>query len=84
MRNSTKVPLLVLAGFVAALILIFGGMLLGLEPGVESALRSALPSSWTGTATSADYQLQQEVLNKLESSYYKQVDPAALKTDAVN
>ncbi len=85
MRNSTKVPLLVLAGFVAALILIFGGMILGLEPRVESALRSTLPASWTGTgAGTADSQLQQEILNKLESTYYIQVDPTVLKTDAIN
>src|SRR5665647_626726 len=85
MRNSTKVPVLVLAGLVAAVILVFGGMLLGLEPGVQDVLKSALPASWTGASdSSSDYGLQQEVLDKLESTYYKQVDGTALKADAID
>lgn len=84
MRNSMKVPVLVLAGLVAAVVLVFGGMLLGLDPGVKDALKSALPGSWTGTSGSADYDFQQEVLDKLDSTYYKQVDDAALKTDAID
>jgi carboxyl-terminal processing protease len=85
MRNSMKAPLLVLAGLVAAVILIFGGLLLGLDPGVQDALKSAFPASWTGTSGSrVDYGLQQEVLDKLESTYYKQVDGTALKTDAID
>jgi carboxyl-terminal processing protease len=85
MRNSTKAPLLVLAGLVAAVILIFGGLLLGLDPSVQDALKSAFPASWTGTSgSSGGYGLQQEVLDKLESTYYKQVDGTALKTDAID
>jgi len=84
MRNSMKVPVLVLAGLVAAVILVFGGMLLGLDPSVKDALKGALPASWTSTSGSADYDLQQEVLDKLESTFYKQVDDAALRTDAID
>jgi carboxyl-terminal processing protease len=85
MRSTTKVPLIVLVGFVAAILLVFGGVLIGLHPGAQDALRSALPASWTGTGgTTADYQLQQEVLDKLDTTYYKQVDDARLKTDAID
>ena len=85
MRNSTKVPLVVLAGLVAAVILVFSGLLIGLQPAVQDTLHNALPASWTGGGSgTADYQLQQEVLDKLEENYYKEVDGEALRADAVD
>jgi carboxyl-terminal processing protease len=78
MRSNTKIPLLIVAGLVAAILLVSGGLLLGLNPGVRDAVRGVLPSSLAG----AD--LEQEVLDKLESTYYKQVDVATLKADAID
>jgi carboxyl-terminal processing protease len=85
MRSNAKIPLLVVAGLVAAILLVFGGVLLGLNPGVGDRLRGVLPSAVIGTfdGSSGD-SLQQEVLGKLESTYYKQVDPAILKADAID
>ncbi|MCL5734016.1 MAG: S41 family peptidase [Actinobacteria bacterium] len=86
MRDSTKVPVLVLAGLVAALILIFGGMVLGANPTVYDSLKSVLPAGWTGASgtAGADFRLQEEVLKKLEDSYYEKVDPTILTTQAID
>jgi len=81
MRSSTKIPLLIVAGLVAAILLVSGGLLLGLNPGVRDALHRILPAS---VDRSGDYRVQQEVLDKLESTYYKQVDGAILKADAID
>ncbi|MFH0917212.1 MAG: S41 family peptidase [bacterium] len=82
MRNSTKTPLLILAGLVAAILLVWGGLLLGLNPGVRGAVRGALPSSVV-RAAGGNGDLGQEILDKLESTYYMQVDGAALTDDAI-
>jgi carboxyl-terminal processing protease len=85
MRSNAKIPLLIVAGLVAAILLVSGGLLLGANPGVRDALRSVLPAGVTGGVDgSGGYGLQQEVLDKLESTYYKQVDGATLKADAID
>jgi carboxyl-terminal processing protease len=85
MRNSTKIPLIVLVGLVAAVLLVFGGVLIGLHPDVQDVLRPALPAAWTGTGgVSVDYRLQQEVLDKLDENYYKPVDESKLVADAID
>ncbi len=84
MRRSLKIPLLVVGGLVAAMLLILGGFLLGTRDDLSSALRGLFPVV-AGSSASADaYQLQQEVLDKLDSTYYKPVDDGALHADAVN
>lgn len=85
MRSSAKTPLLIVAGLVAAILLVSGGLLLGLNPGVRDALHGIFPAGVVGSVDgSGDYGLQQEVLGKLESTYYKQVDGATLKADAID
>jgi carboxyl-terminal processing protease len=85
MRQGAKIPLLVVAGLVAAVLLVAGGVLLGLNPDVRGALHDVLPASFFGSSGSADdYALQQEVLDKLESNFYKPVDAAALEDDAID
>lgn len=85
MRHGAKIPLLVVAGLVAAALLVAGGVLLGLNPDVRGALHDVLPASFFGSTGSAeDYELQQEVLDKLESTYYKAVDDSTLKGDAID
>jgi carboxyl-terminal processing protease len=81
MRNRRTVPPVVLVGLVAAILLVFGGFYLGASPGGRDALRGILPARYI--QANADTQLQSEVLQKLESSYYKAVDPAALKEQAI-
>ena len=81
MRNRRTVPPVVLVGLVAAVLLVFGGFYLGASPGGRDALRGILPARYI--QANADTQLQNEVLQKLESSYYKAVDPATLKEQAI-
>jgi carboxyl-terminal processing protease len=80
MRNSLKVTLMVVAGVVAAILLVGGGLLLGADPDIGSRVRALLP----GSASGIDYQLQQEVLEKVEDRYYKDLDPATLEAGAID
>jgi len=82
MNKGVKTILAVVAGLVAALLLVSGGFLLGMNPDIGGNLRDLLPGSLSGF--DSDYRLQQEVLDKLESTYYKPVDDAALKGDAID
>ena len=84
MRRSLKIPLLIVGGLVAAILLVSGGFLLGARDDLSSALRGLFPVV-AGSSASADAdQLQQEVLDKLDSTYYKAVDDAKLHADAID
>jgi carboxyl-terminal processing protease len=82
MRNSTKTLLIVVLGLLAAAILVFGGVLLGMNPRVEGALKDSLPSGWSFSGGDG-YGLQDEVLRKLSSHYYEEVDEGELKKKAI-
>ncbi len=84
MHSSAKVIVVAVAGVVAAVVLFFAGFLLGANPDMRAALHSLLPGSFTSSTSHGDYDLQQEVLDKLDSTYYKEVDPEALRVDAIN
>lgn len=83
MPSSTKVVLIVILGLATALVLVFGGVLLGMDPRVESALRQGLPADWLGGPADG-LDLQAEVLQKLRTTYYKEFDEAALKDEAID
>ena len=85
MRNSTKLTLLVVACVVAAVLLVGAGLLLGMNPQVRDVLRDLVPkgfSSWSSSG--GGYELQQEVLYKLQNTYYQEIDPDALENDAID
>jgi carboxyl-terminal processing protease len=85
MSRSAKTVLLVVAGLVAALLLVSGGVLVGLNPDVRGTLRDVLPGGFFGSSgSSEDFALQQEVLDKLESSFYKPIDAAELEPAAID
>jgi len=69
--SRNKKLLLVLIAVVAAIGLVGGGFAWG-------------ASSSPGKGTGVSYALQDTVLNDIESSYYKAIDPSALETDAIN
>ncbi len=80
MSRSAKIVLLVVAGLVAAFLLVSGGVLVGLNPEVRGKLANILPQSLVG----GDFALQQEVLEKLESTFYRPVEAAALEPGAID
>lgn len=92
MPNSTKTALLAVLSVLVAAALIFAGILLGMDPQVDQAMRGFLGWNSTSTAsnqtvgasTKADIDLQKEIIQKLESSYYKYVDPGSLGTGAID
>lgn len=85
MHRGVKTPLLIIAGLVAAGMLVFGGFLIGVRDDIGSALRGMFPAASVPSAASDEsHQLQQEVLDKLKSTYYKEVDQATLHADAID
>ncbi len=85
MSKSAKIVLLAVAGLVAAILLVSGGILVGLNPDVRGALYDILPGGFFGSAGSSEnFELQQEVLERLESSFYKTVDAGALEPGAID
>jgi carboxyl-terminal processing protease len=84
MSRRAKTALLLVVGLVAALLLVSGGVLAGLNPDVRGALYGVLPGSLFGSSSSEDFDLQREVLDQLESNYYKPLDPEALETGAID
>ena len=87
MPSSLRTALLVITGVVLAALLVVCGVLLGLNPNTRAALEDLFPQSCSGTTqegSGTDYELQHEVLQKLESTYYKQIDPATLEDDAID
>jgi carboxyl-terminal processing protease len=82
MRRSLKIPLLIAGGLIAAVLLVFGGFLLGARSDVGAALRGVFPAVGSSQTDATD--LQQEVLDKLDKTYYKAVDDQKLHTAAVD
>lgn len=64
-----------------AVLLVFAGFLLGMDPQIGGAVRDVFGVGFSG---GSDYGLQQEVLDKLEQSYYKEIDPKVLKAGAID
>jgi len=84
MPRSLKIPLLVVGGLIAASLLVLGGFLLGTRDDLGAALRGLFPVVAGSSVSGDSYQLQQEVLDKLDSTYYKAVDDATLHADAID
>ncbi len=83
MRRSLKIPLLVLGGLIAAVLLVSGGFLLGARDDLGSALRGLFPV--VGSTQSGDSDaLQLEILDKLDSTYYEAVDDQKLQAAAID
>lgn len=82
MTNGKRLTFLIVGGVVLALLLVWGGMLLGLNRGVHDTLRGLLPSGVVSGAS--DFRLQREIMDKLESTYYKPVDEDILQEGAVD
>ena len=84
MRRSLKIPLLIVGGLVAAILLVTGGFLLGARDDLSSALQGLFPVVAGSSDAGESSALQQEVLDKLDSTYYKAVDDSKLHTAAID
>jgi carboxyl-terminal processing protease len=85
MSRRTRTVLLSIGGAVLAILLLGGGFLFGISPDYGGRVTNDLSLGCTSpSANTADLQLQQEVLSKLEGSYYEQFDSAKLETDAID
>lgn len=84
MRSGVKWTLVVVAGLAAALLLVLGGFLLGLDPDVGGYVRDLIPPSWIGSGDTNGDALQREIIQKLKSSYYREVDFDELQTGAID
>ena len=82
MSNGRKLTLFIVGGVVVAFLLIWGGVLLGLSPAFSDTLGNLLPSGVISDVE--DYRLQQEILDKLESTYYEPVDEEPLQEGAID
>jgi carboxyl-terminal processing protease len=82
MRRSLKIPLLIAGGIIAAVLLVFGGFLLGARDDLGAALRGVFPV--VGSSQTDASGVQQEVLDKLDKTYYKAVDDSKLETAAID
>lgn len=85
MRDRTKLTWLVVACVVAAVLLVGAGLLLGMNPQVRDVIHDVMPrgfSEWSGVDD--EYELQQEVLDKLRNTFYRDIDPEALESDAID
>jgi len=89
MSNNVKTALLAVISVVAALALIFVGTLLSAAiPEVDSAAQSILgndtgTSSSDGTSAQLDAALQDEILQKLNDTFYEPVDADILNRSAI-
>jgi carboxyl-terminal processing protease len=84
MRRSLKIPLLIVGGLVAAILLVTGGFLLGARDDLNSALQGLFPVAGGSSEPGESSALQKEVLDKLDSTYYKAVDDSKLHTAAID
>ena len=81
MHSGLKTALLAIATVVVAAALIFAGFLLGMDPGVRNAVRDFFGWDY---GSEVDSDLQQEILEKLESTYYREIDPETIAVGAVD
>lgn len=91
MSSSTRTALLAALSVVVAVALIFVGALLGAAvPELDSAAQQLLGKDDTteivvdGPSSQVDSALQEEILQKLQATYYKAVDPDALALSAID
>ena len=84
MRRSLRIPLLIVGGLIAAILLVSGGFLLGARNDLSAALKGLFPVVGTSQSGNESAELQQEVLDKLDSTYYKAVDDSTLHAAAID
>jgi len=80
--SGKKLTLFIVGGLVVAVLLVWAGVLLGLSPMVRDGLSGLFSSDTVANAENCD--LQQEIIDDLESHYYQVVDEDSLQRGAVD
>ena len=76
--------LLTVMSVVVAAALILAGVLLGMDPDVERAVRDFFGLDRAASEDQFDDDLQAEIFRKLQGSYYKEIDPEILQIGAID
>ncbi len=91
MSSSVRTALLAAVSVVVAVVLVFVGILLGAAvPELDSAAQRVLgkdassESAQDNSSSLADFDLQSEILSKLQSTYYESVDSDELLVSAID
>src|SRR5665648_418824 len=85
MERFFRSSLVVVAVWVLLAILVAGGVIIGAHPAPRNLLRAVLPGAVADVLVgeSVGFPLQDEVLDRLESTFYQPVDPADLEDDSI-
>jgi carboxyl-terminal processing protease len=79
-----KTVLLALLSVVVAGALIFAGVLLGMDAGVERAVRDFFGWEAQTSAGEVDVDLQEEIRRLIEANYYEAIEPGTLARGAID
>ena len=84
-ERGARTALLIVLAVVLGLGLLFVGVVVGSRPGALNVVRGALPTGLGDTVLgeTVTYPLQDEVLDKLDRTYYKKVVPGNLQDDSI-
>ncbi|MHB9149396.1 MAG: S41 family peptidase [Thermoleophilia bacterium] len=85
MQRIVRSSLVVVAVWILLAVLVAAGVILGARPASRNLLRSILPGAMADVLVgdSAGFPLQDEVLDRLDSSFYLPVDAGALEDDSI-
>ncbi|MBN1628749.1 MAG: S41 family peptidase [Thermoleophilia bacterium] len=84
MPSRTNRFLLAALSVAIGVLLVVAGFLLGMDPDIGGALRDYVQGGGSSSLSAEDYDLQREVLAKLEASYYKEIDPEIVRVGAID
>ena len=84
MSNDMKTILLAILSVVVAGALIFAGVLLGMDAGVERAMRGFFGWEAQTPGDEVDVDLQEEIRQLIEANYYEEIEPGTLARGAID
>ena len=84
MSNGMKTILLAILSVVVAGALIFAGVLLGMDAGVERAMRGFFGWEARTPGDEVDVDLQEEIRQLIETNYYEEIEPGTLARGAID
>jgi carboxyl-terminal processing protease len=83
MPNSLKTALLAIATAVVAVALVFAGFVLGMNPDIRGAVRGSF-GCYQNPTVEVDSDLLAEIVEQLETTYYKDIDPETIVAGAID